>query len=193
MMPLLQLVGILAMLGTVGATSLSLALWLATRRRHWSRMALLVPAGYLGALLVVSWTTRPVVLPPGGVERFCGFYLDCHLSVRVTGVERAPSAWTATLEVANDARRASLVPVGFEVELLRPDSGAVRVVPMGAGLDDAIPPGETRRVTVSFAAPRNGATPSLRVTEGYGVDRVIEAFLLGDDDALGRHRVTLGL
>lgn len=193
MMPLRQLIGIVAMLGTVGATSLSLALWLVTRRRHWGRMVLLVPAGYLGVLLVYSILLRPVVLPPGGVERFCGFYLDCHLSVRVTGVERGPVTWTATLEVANDARRASLTPVGFEVELLRPDSGAVRVVPMGASLDDAIPPGETRRVTVAFAAPRNGATPSLRVTEGYGVDRVIEAFLLGDDDALGRHRVTLGL
>ena len=193
MMPLRQLVGILALLGTVGVASLSFALWLVTRRRGWGRMALLVPAGYLGVLLAYASAARSVVLPPGAVERFCGFYLDCHLSVRVTGVERGPGAWTATLEVANDARRASLVPVGFEVELLRPDSAAIRVVPMGAGLDEAIAPGGTRRVTVSFAAPLNGATPSLRVTEGYGVDRVIEAFLLGDDDALGRHRVTLGL
>jgi hypothetical protein len=31
------------------------------------------------------------------------------------------------------------------------------------------------------------------VTQGYGIDHVIEGMLLGDDDALGRVRVKLGL
>jgi hypothetical protein len=35
--------------------------------------------------------------------------------------------------------------------------------------------------------------PTLRVTQGIGIDRVIEGALLGDDDALGRVRVKLGL
>ena len=192
-MSLLQFTGILALLGTVALTLLSAVLWRVSRRRLWGRVMLLVPAAYLVALVVTSAFTRRSVLPPGEVQRFCGFYLDCHLSVRVTGVERGPSEWKVSLLVGNDARREALTPVGFRVELLRKDSAAVRLVPSGATLDRPIEAGGTRAITVAFAAPPNGETPSLRVTDGYGVDRVIEGLLLGDDDALGRHRVELGL
>ena len=192
-MPLLQSVGMPALAGTVAVTLLSLGLWRATRRQVWGRSALLAPAAYLGALVLVALASPAVKLAPGSAQRFCGLYLDCHLSVRVERVEEGSSEWRATLVVANDARRATLAPVGLAVELLRPDSGAVRLVPLGPDPSAPLAPGDEHRFTVTFAPPINRATPSLRVTEGYGVDRVIEGLLLGDDDALGRHRVTLGL
>lgn len=192
-MPLLQFVGMITLLGTVGVTLLAGVAWLLGRRRIWGRIAMVVPALYLLALVGVSLVTPRRVVAPRERQRFCGFYLDCHLSVRVTQVDRGPSAWTVTLAVANDARRVALAPVGLRVELVRSDSGAVRLVPAGADSDTPIDAGSERSVTVSFAAPPNGETPTLRVTEGYGVDRIIEGLLLGDDDALGRNRVELGL
>lgn len=192
-MSLLQFIGILSLLATVGLSFLSAILWLATKRRSWGRVMLVIPAVYLLALLIVGLLVPGVVVPAGSAQRFCGFYLDCHLSVRVTKVERGPSDWTVTLEVGNDARRVALTPIGLRVELLRKDSAAVRLVPAGGRLDSPIEAGGARSLTVAFAAPADGETPTLRVTDGYGVDRVIEGLLLGDDDALGRHRVVLGL
>lgn len=192
-MPLTQFIGILALIGTVGLTFLSAAIWLKGRRVAWGRVALVVPAVYFLLLVGVSLVMGREVIAPGSAQRFCGFYLDCHLSVTVTKVERGASDWTVTLLVGNSAVRVPLAPVGLRVELLRPDSGAVRLVPAGEGIETPIAPGGSRVVTVSFPAPADGATPTLRVTEGYGVDRVIEGLLLGDDDALGRNRVELGL
>jgi hypothetical protein len=99
---------------------------------------------------------------------------------------------TAHLRVMNDARRVALASHDLQVELMRGDS-TVQLVPEGADLATPIPAGESREVTVAFAATGDGATPTLRVTEGIGVDRVIEGALLGDDDALRRVRVKLGL
>ena len=87
----------------------------------------------------------------------------------------------------------ALTPFGLRVELMRGDSTVLLPLSDAALVDQAIEAGGSREVTVAFAAPTNGETPSLRVTQGYGVDRVIEALLLGDDDALGRVRVKLGL
>lgn len=192
-MPLLQFLGILAALATAGLTLVGLLGWWRTGMTGWGRLALITPATYLTLVLGVGLFTAPRRLPAGTPEQFCGFYLDCHLSVAVVGVEKGPSAWTVRLAVGNSARRVALAPVGLRIELLRPDSGAVRLIPDTAGLEAPIEAGGARTFTVSFAAPRNGETPSLRVTEGYGVDRLIEGLLLGDDDALGRHRVTLGI
>lgn len=192
-MPLLQLLGILAVLATFGITLTAALLWWRTGRVAWKRTALLAPACYLVLLVFVGSLSGRRTLPVGTPEEFCGFYLDCHLSVAVVDVEKGPSAWTVRLVVGNSARRVALAPVGLRVELLRSDSGALRLVPDGEGIEAPIAAGQARSFTVSFAAPRNGATPSLRVTEGYGVDRLIEGLLLGDDDALGRNRVALGL
>ena len=191
-MPLLQFIGMLLLLGTVVVTCFAAILWLRGRRPLWGWFALGAPACYLLLLVAVTVLKGRETLPPGSPQRFCGFYIDCHLSVTATNVDRGPSAWTVTLRVANDARRVALAPVGLTVELMRGDS-TVRLVPDAADLSAPIAAGGSREFTVAFAAPPDGETPTLRVTEGVGVDRVIEGMLLGDDDALGRGRVRLGL
>ena len=191
-MPLIQFLGMLLLFATVGAALLAGIFWLRSRRVRWAGIAVGTPLAYFLLLAVVTLGMGHETLPPGTPLRFCGFYLDCHLSVTVTAVERTPSAWTVRLRLANDARRAALAPQGLKVELMRGDS-LVELVPDAADLAMPIPAGGSRDFAVAFAAPGNGETPALRVTEGAGVDRIIEGVLLGDDDALGRVRVKLGL
>jgi hypothetical protein len=191
-MPLLQLIGMLALMGTVGGTLLAGICWLRTRRPFWGRIALGLPGFYLICLVGVTAARGQETLPPGTPLHFCGFYLDCHLSVAVTHVEQGPSDWSVTLHLANDARRMALAPIGLRVELMQGDS-TVQLVPDANDLATPIQAGASRDFTVAFAAPRAGETPALRVSDGYGIDRVIEGSLLGDDDALGRVRVKLGL
>lgn len=191
-MPTIQFIGILLLAGTVGITLLAILLWLRSRRVRWAWVALGTPAAYLLLLAVVTLGMGHQTLPPGTPQRFCGFYLDCHLSVTVTQVERTPSAWNVKLRLANDARRVALAPHGLKVELMRGDS-TVELVPDVTDLETPIAAGESREFSVAFAATGEGETPALRVTEGAGVDRIIEGVLLGDDDALGRVRVRLGL
>lgn len=191
-MPMLQFIGMLLLMVVVLGSFVSVMLWLRTRQSFWARIAFLTPAAYLILLVIVTAARGQETLAPGTPLRFCGFYIDCHLSVTVTQVDRTPSAWTAHLRVMNDARRVALVPHALRVELMRGDS-TVLVVPEGADLAAPIPAGESREFTVAFAAGHEGETPALRVTEGGSVDRVIEGVLLGDDDALGRVRVKLGL
>jgi hypothetical protein len=192
-MPLIQFIGIIALLGTIGLTALSGIVWLKTRRSFWGRVTLILPALYLALLVVVTSLSTREVLPVGTPQHFCGLYLDCHLSATVTGVERGAGEWRVTIRIGNDARRVSLAPVGLRVELLQQDSAAVRLVPAGEDIEGQIVAGGAREIVVTVPAPRNGETPTLRVTEGFGVDRVIEGILLGDDDALGKNRVELGL
>src|SRR6185369_1834152 len=101
-MPLMQFVGMLALMGTVAVTLGAALLWLRGRRRRWGRVALVVPAIYLLLLVLVTAFRPREVLPVGTPLHFCGFYLDCHLSTTVEKVERTPSAWTVTLRVGND-------------------------------------------------------------------------------------------
>ena len=192
-MPLIQFIGMLALMGTVGLTVVSGILWLRSRQRLWGRLTLGVPAVYLMLLAFVTAFRGRETLAPGTPLRFCGFYLDCHLSATVVRVERTPSEWTVTLRVGNDARRVALTPFGLRVELMRGDSTVLLPMSDPTLADRQIEPGGSREFTVSFAAVPDGATPYLRVIQGYGVDRVIEGALLGDDDALGRVRVKLGL
>lgn len=191
-MPTIQFIGMILLTATVGVTFLAALLWLRARRARWAWIALGAPVAYLLLLAVVTLGLGHKTLAPGTPLRFCGFYLDCHLSVTVTEVERAPSAWTVKLRLANDARREALAPHGLKVELMRGDS-SVTLVPDVTDLAAPIPAGGSREFTVAFAASGDGETPALRVTEGAGIDRVIEGVLLGDDDALGRVRVRLGL
>jgi hypothetical protein len=190
---MIQFLGMLALMGTVAVTVVTGIFWLRGRRRILGRIALTVPATYLLLLVLVTAFRARETLPVGTPLRFCGFYLDCHLSATVVRVVRTPSAWTVTLRIGNDARRVALTPFGLRVELMRGDSTVLLPLSDPTIGDQKIEAGGGREVTVAFAAPTNDEMPALRVTQGIGIDHVIEGALLGDDDALGRVRVKLGL
>lgn len=134
-------------------------------------------------------------------KEFCGFYLDCHLQTAVTDVRRAKTIGDKTangefyaikVKVANDARRVELAlhDPQFEVvdannrrykrieDLTAPGNPFERKVPTGGAFEDEI----------VFDLPANVQNPRLDIREGIGIDRAIEAILIGDEDSLGHKR-----
>ena len=60
-------------------------------------------------------------------------------------------------------------------------------------LERKLGPGESLARRVVFDLPRGVRRPRLRFTEGYWIDRVIELFLIGDEDSLFHGRRTFAL
>ena len=176
------------------------------RRVQALRIAAGMAAGagvYTAALLAVSLGSEPRVLGPGEQKRFCGFYLDCHLYVSVADVRRTPALggreargtfWVVRLQVGSDARRVVLAPHGLRVEMTdgsgrriarRPDAEAA-LVPwrrMPLPLERPVDPGASYLREVVFDVPDDARDPQLLVTEGVVADRVIERFVIGDEDS----------
>lgn len=176
------------------------------RRVQARRIAAALAAGagvYAAALLAVSLGSEPRVLGPREQKRFCGFYLDCHLYVSVADVRRTPTLgdrtargtfWVVRLQVGSDARRAVLAPRGLTVEMTDgrgrriaryPDAEAALVpwrrTPLP--LERPVDPGASYLREVVFDVPDDVRDPRLLVTEGAGVDRLIERFVIGDEDS----------
>ena len=220
-MPLIQLIGILALLGTVAGAGLAgvTAIWAAaTGRDRLAVRTALAAAGivgvYLGALAVVSLASNKEILPTGGVKRFCGFYLDCHLSIAVERVDSMASVgagatkraargmfWVVTVRLANSAAR---VPLAFEGLRLRVrltngrwfirDTDAERVLGTDeSDLERQFGPGESRAVRIVFDLPKGTAAPLLSAKEGMPPETQIEGLLLGDEDSALHQPVLLAL
>jgi hypothetical protein len=173
-------------------------------------------AAYLLVLISVSAVSHARVLAPGAEKRFCGFYLDCHLAASINRVDTAHvigggsgappplradgTWWIVTVRVSSNARRARLA-------LLRPrltvvdDLGteyprapaAERALGDTTSLERRLGPGESLLRRVVFDLPRDVRRPRLQFTEGYWIDRLIELFLIGDEDSLLHGRTTLSL
>ena len=220
-MPLIQFIGILALLGTVAGVGLAgvTAIWAeATGRRGLAVRTVLAGAGvmaaYLTALVIVSLASNKEILPTGGVKRFCGFYLDCHLSIAVEHVDTMASVgtgpmataargtfWVATVRLANSAVR---VPLAFEGLRLRvhldngrwfiQDTGAERALGTDeADLERQLGPGESRVVRIVFDLPKGTTAPLLSAKEGVPPETEIEGVLLGDEDSALHQPVLLAL
>lgn len=173
---------------------------------------------YFGILFAVSFTSEERILAPGEEMAFCGFYIDCHLHASVTDVVRtrtlgnAPDARVArgmfhlvTLRIASDARRATLEPSGItatvvddagrtytrslELERVLEESegGTSRALEQPVGPESAY----TRRLV--FDLPEDVRGASLLVTEGDVVERLLELFIIGDEDSLLHRRTRLRL
>jgi len=176
----------------------------------------LVSAAYLGTLAAVSLTSREVRLAPGDRKAFCGFYLDCHVGVSVEGVERnsmlytesgalrpAGSYWLVDLELSSDARRAALTPGALEIYVV--DAAGthyprdVRTESILAGhpvrraFDEPLPAGSAYTRRLVFDLPAAVKEPRLVVRPGFLPDRIIETFLIGDDDSWLHPRTSIRL
>jgi hypothetical protein len=159
---------------------------------------------YLGLVAAVSAGSRQQVLPPGQVKRFCGFYLDCHLGVAagrtrtlpaIGEVRAAGTFYVVTLRIESNARAAMLTPSRLDVELVdgfgnrRSRDLAAEAAWAGAGgnpgrLERAVGPGESYAVDVVFDLPADTPRPPLlSVTEGFPEERIIELFVVGDEDS----------
>lgn len=163
---------------------------------------------YVSVLLGVSLTSKEKILGLNQPKEFCGSYLDCHLHAAVTGVRTAKIIGNQTaqgifyivkVEVFNDARRATLNLIETKAEVQ--DEGSrfySRCLEAEEELGEASAPDFSRSVPpqggfekeIVFDITEPARELKLSITEGYGVDKVIEAFLIGDEDSIF-HQPTL--
>lgn len=174
------------------------------------RRLMLVTFGlYLGVLLAVSLASHEQILGHGIPKRFCGFYLDCHLAVAVEGVERTPaigmvtaagSFYVVKVRVSSDARRATLRMGEPDVVVVDaagnryPRSGAAERMLAGqrgqeVSFVQPVEPGGSFVRQVVFDLPAGVEQPRLLVKDVRGIDVVLEALLIGDEDSM-LHRPT---
>lgn len=176
------------------------------------RMTMLLGvAAYGGALLGVSLTSKERVLAKGETLKLCGFYLDCHLGVSIQGVEQLPAIgsrraggvfYVLRLQVASDAKRATLHLDRPDIRVIDADGRTYRRVAEAEqalaetsgdsiSLVRPIGAGESYDVRVVFDLPGGIREPRLLVTDATGVDRMLEAVLIGDDDSIFHQPTTL--
>ncbi|MDQ3800162.1 MAG: DUF4352 domain-containing protein [Acidobacteriota bacterium] len=139
-------------------------------------------------------------------KAFCGFYLDCHLHASVSGVRKTKTIGDKTaggefyivkVRVFSNARRAALGLRAPEIYVI--DDGGKRYERVEAVENPAppferkIPAGAGFEREVVFDLPADVKNPRLDVAEGIGVNRVIEAVLIGDEDSLLHKRARFNL
>jgi hypothetical protein len=212
--------GILMILASValafGLGATAIGRLLRGRPARLGRLAL-VGAGwtvlYLGTLVTVSLASDERVLGWESGKRFCGFYLDCHSQIAVTGVEvldtlggvRADGRFhVVTLRIGSDAGIAHMRLT--DPHLTVTDGARCRVHRSAAGeaalarargpqrpLTDSVGPGGAYLTTVVFDVPADLPEPRLAATEGWWADRLVEFFLIGDEDSFLHARTTIRL
>lgn len=198
--------GVLLMLMTIGGTItaavlLVIAVW---AKMAWLRNFVLGGvavwyAFYLAMLFGASLTSKETTLALNEPKAFCGFYLDCHMHTAVTGVRKTKTIGdrTATgefyvveVKVFSDAVRArlnlptpELIVVDGKGERYSRDLAAENKLGSQPPLDLTLGPEEELVRAVVFDLPAGIDSPRLDIREGYGVDRIIETVLVGDEDS----------
>ncbi len=169
---------------------------------------------YLVVLTGASLASQEKVLDLKERKAFCGFYLDCHLSVSVEEVQRVPHVgeraeqvqadgvfYLIIVRVNNDGVQARL-PLRNPKATLIDAYGVTYTRSLEAeralAEQEGVPMAFTRSVsaghsytkTIIFDVPPGVRAPKLLVTQGMVLDRFIELFLIGDEDSLF-HRKTV--
>jgi len=154
---------------------------------------------YFVSLIGLSAASNDELLRKDEAKAFCGFYLDCHLHAAVEDVTFKAVGNEGTEEVDvrlrlfNDARRATLKFSEIRAALFFDDGTTIESGP-GDGRERLVPPGDSSFLDLRFEGPRKPGKVRLLVNEGNVVDRVLETFLIGDEDSLfhGRKYFDLG-
>ena len=181
-------------------------------------MGILIWTGiYLGILLTVSLTSSERVIGLGEEKRFCGFYLDCHLATSVLEVGKTkiigdrPNRNTAKgiyyivkVKVSSDALGATLNfsnPIATIVDgqgrkyarSLDLEKQLESFQGMALEFSGPVEIGSSHPKDLVFDIPQDVRNPRLLVTEGHWIERLIELFLIGDDDSLFHKRTMFRL
>ena len=158
---------------------------------------------YAAMLLGFSCVSEEKMLGSNEPKEYCGFYLDCHLHTTVTDVRTAKQIGTekaqgiffiVKVKVSSDARNPNIAFRLIEPQAVAEDVGgrlytriaeAENQLPTAnVQLDQEIKRMETIEKEIVFDLTEPSDTLKLLITEGYGVDKVIEAFLIDDEDSI---------
>ena len=203
--------GILLMLVSIGGVIAAAVLFLITlyTKRSWLMSfaaggMMIWFAFYLAIFLGTSMTSREKTLGINEPKEFCGFYLDCHMHTAVTGVRKARTIGDATakgefyivkVNVFSDAVRANLAlntvdahVVDAEGREYTRDKAAESELGPQLAFETEIGPEESFDKEIVFDLPAGVEQPKLDIREGYGIDRWIEAVLIGDEDSIFHKR-----
>ena len=159
-------------------------------------------AFYLAMLIGTSLlsTERTIAVGDTDGKAFCGFYLDCHLHTAVLSVTRAKTIgnknasgefYVVTVKIFSDARAATLGLLTVDAHVVDAggkiysrDIDAEDLLPPQPDFEEKIGPDESFEKLIVFDMPADAADPRLDIREGYGIDHVIEAVLIGDEDSM---------
>ena len=136
-------------------------------------------------------------------KEYCGFYLDCHLHTSILEVRTAKQIGTQTaqgifyivkVKVSSDAKNPNIAFRLLEPKAEIHASGGkvyTRIAEAESQLPTAqvqlnqdIKGTETIEKEIVFDITEPSGKLKLLITEGYGVDKYIEAVLVDDDDSI---------
>jgi hypothetical protein len=158
-------------------------------------------AVYAVLLVTVSLMSEEKTLDLNQPKEFCGFYLDCHMHAAVTNVRKTKTIGNETavgefyvvrMKIFSDARRAEIGLHAPKFAVV--DAGKRRFERIGElenpepSFDRKVPAGGAFEKEIVFDLPENVQSARLDVSEGIGVDKIIELFLIGDEDSLWHKR-----
>ena len=150
-------------------------------------------AAYALLLVASALLSREEVLRPGDTKYFCGFFLDCHIGVAVDGTRETAHA-VITLRFSSSARRATLSPYEVQVEVIGSDGGHYAAWPDGRSeLERAIGPGGSYTVDVSCDLPPGVRAERLLVSQGVGIDRILDGLVIGNENSFLHKRTYLAI
>ena len=203
--------GVLLMLMTIGglivAAVLLVVAWL--NESAWLRKFVIGGVAvwigsYAVMLLAFSFASTEKTLALNEAKQYCGFYLDCHLHTAVTNVRRAKTVggitasgqfYVVRVKVFSDAKRATLGLLAVDAKVVDADNRryardleAETQVGEQPPFDRKISPAESFEKEIVFDLPENVLGPRLDIKEGYGIDHVIEAVLIDDEDSIFHKR-----
>ena len=202
--------GVLLMLMTIGGlivAAVLLGISLLTKKT-WLRnfvfggVALWV-VFYAVMLIGFSLASIEKTLAVSEPKEFCGFYLDCHLHTAVTGVRTAKQIgdreakgefYIVKVKVFSDAKNPNIA-----FRLLEPKAEIAdaqgRIYMRNKAVENLLPTSQiqlnqdikgTETLEKEMVYDITGPSDQLKllVTEGYGVDKYIEAVLIDDEDSI---------
>lgn len=203
--------GLILMLMTIGAVVIAIAVLTISfvLKAVWLRKFILGGVGlwlifYTLMLLGTSLFSRERTLAMDEPKEFCGFYLDCHMHTAVKAVRTTKKMgdrtadgefYIVSVEVFSDAIRAQLALTrpGATVydasgEHYHRDRQAEALLGAQPAFNKLIGPGESFIKEIVFDLPVDVKDPRLDIREGFGIEHMIEAVLIGDEDSIFHKR-----
>ncbi len=193
---------------------LLIALW---TKKAWLRNFVLASVAiwylfYTALLFSFSITSKEKVLGLNEPKEFCGFYLDCHMHASVTDVRTAKKIGgltaNGTFLIANLKIFSNAKNPNIAFRLLEPDVKLIdaedRIYLRNLMAENELPTAQTqlnqdikgvqtieKEIVFDVIPPDDKF--KLLITEGYRIDKFIEAFLVGDEDSIFHQPTVFGI
>jgi hypothetical protein len=211
--------GVSLMMMTIGGFSIAMILLVVAfwRKISWLKKLILIGVPvwfilYAIALLGFSFVSVERVLALNESKAFCGFYLDCHLHASVTEVRTAKIIGSQTaqgtfliakIKVFSDARNPNIA-FGLIEPIAQVEDEGPRIYSRRLEAEHELPSAQIqlnqdikgketieKEVVFDITEPTNKF--KLSITEGFGIDKLIEAILVDDEDSIFHQPTVFGI